>query len=243
MRARHRLSKLLLRHGLVYDGTAWTRAHDGWLRRQRLQDGPLAIVFDECYGRMLDAKTRRDALDKAISRARRRAAVRRGRRAARLSPRRLDTDGVRVDRRARRLESVPSPLAWAVSRSHPERALKRRATSPRRDHQGWQLSRASSAGRGRLAPTPAAALERHAGAQTHRQVARCASASGPQRPPAARTLASARAPRQAPHDRRGRRRARVGWALLGPGDHGVAAAINRPARRAHRRNDARSDPR
>ena len=67
MRARHRLSKLLLRHGAVYDGTAWTRAHDGWLRRQRLQDGPLAIVFDECYGRMLDAKTRRDALDQAIA--------------------------------------------------------------------------------------------------------------------------------------------------------------------------------
>ncbi len=67
MRARHRLSKLLLRHGAVYDATAWTRAHDAWLRRQRFQSGPLAIVFDECYSRMLDAKTRRDALDKAIT--------------------------------------------------------------------------------------------------------------------------------------------------------------------------------
>jgi transposase len=67
MRARHRLSKLLLRHGAVYDGTAWTRAHNGWLRRQRFESGPLAIVFDECYGRMLDAKSRRDALDKAIA--------------------------------------------------------------------------------------------------------------------------------------------------------------------------------
>ncbi len=67
MRARHRLSKLLLRQGAVYDATAWTRAHDVWLRRQRFQGGPLAIVFDECYGRMLDAKTRRDALDKAIA--------------------------------------------------------------------------------------------------------------------------------------------------------------------------------
>ena len=36
MRARHRLSKLLLRHGIVYSGgNAWTGAHDGWLRRQR----------------------------------------------------------------------------------------------------------------------------------------------------------------------------------------------------------------
>ena len=67
MRARHRLSKLLLRHGLVYEATAWTRTHDAWLRRQRFDDGPLAIVFDECYGRMLDAKTRRDALDQAIA--------------------------------------------------------------------------------------------------------------------------------------------------------------------------------
>jgi transposase len=67
MRARHRLSKLLLRHGAVYDATAWTRSHDAWLRRQRFQSGPLAIVFDECYGRMLDAKTRRDALDTAIT--------------------------------------------------------------------------------------------------------------------------------------------------------------------------------
>ena len=67
MRARHRLSKLLLRHGAVYDATAWTRAHDAWLRKQRFQSGPLAIVFDECYGRMLDAKARRDALDVAIA--------------------------------------------------------------------------------------------------------------------------------------------------------------------------------
>jgi len=67
MRARHRLSKLLLRHGAVYDATAWTRAHDQWLRKQRFQGGPLAIVFDECYSRMIDAKTRRDTLDKAIA--------------------------------------------------------------------------------------------------------------------------------------------------------------------------------
>src|SRR5438132_7916408 len=67
MRARHRLSKLLLRHGMVYDATAWTRAHDAWLRRQRFQGGPLEVCHDECYGRMLHAKTRRDALDKAIT--------------------------------------------------------------------------------------------------------------------------------------------------------------------------------
>src|SRR5439155_1397467 len=124
MRARHRLSKLLLRHGMVYDATAWTRAHDAWLRRQRFRSGPLAVVFDECYGRMLDAKARRDALDRAIT-----------------------------------------------------------------------------------------------------------------------ELARARGPRQAPHDRGGRRRPRTRRTLLGARDDGVAATINGSARRAHRRNDARSDPR
>jgi transposase len=66
MRARHRLSKLLLRHELVYEATAWTLAHDAWLRRQRFASRPLALAFDECYGTVLQAKTRRDALDAAI---------------------------------------------------------------------------------------------------------------------------------------------------------------------------------
>lgn len=67
MRARHRLSKLLLRHGLVYEGSAWTLAHDAWLRRQRFADRVLALAFDECYGAVCQAKGRRDALDRAIA--------------------------------------------------------------------------------------------------------------------------------------------------------------------------------
>ena len=66
MRARHRLSKLLLRHGLVYDASAWTLGHDAWLRRQRFESRPLALAFDESYAAMLQTKTRRDALDRAI---------------------------------------------------------------------------------------------------------------------------------------------------------------------------------
>jgi transposase len=67
MRARHRLSKLLLRYGLVYEASAWTLAHDAWLRRQRFDSRPLSIAFDESYGAVLQAKTRRDALDRAIT--------------------------------------------------------------------------------------------------------------------------------------------------------------------------------
>jgi transposase len=67
MRARHRLSKLLLRHGLVSDAAAWTLAHDAWLRRQRFDSRPLAVAFDEAYAAVLQAKARRDALDRAIA--------------------------------------------------------------------------------------------------------------------------------------------------------------------------------
>jgi transposase len=67
MRARHRLSKLLLRHGLVYDTRAWTLDHDAWLRGQRFESRPLQIAFEESYAAAVQAKTRRDALDQAIA--------------------------------------------------------------------------------------------------------------------------------------------------------------------------------
>ena len=66
MRARHRLSKLLLRHGLLWERSAWTREHDRWLGGLRF-DGPLAICFDESYGAVLQVKARRDRLDRAIA--------------------------------------------------------------------------------------------------------------------------------------------------------------------------------
>ena len=47
MRARHRLSKLLLRHGIVYyGGTAWTGRHDVWLRQQRFEDLTTQLTFE-----------------------------------------------------------------------------------------------------------------------------------------------------------------------------------------------------
>jgi transposase len=67
MRARHRLSKLLLRHGIVYEASAWTGAHDAWLRRRSFPSRPLALAFEECYGAVVQTKSRRDALDEAIA--------------------------------------------------------------------------------------------------------------------------------------------------------------------------------
>ena len=67
MRTRHRVSKLLLRRGLVWDGgKAWSAAHDAWLRRQRFDEHALQLAYDEAYGAMLQTKARRDALDRAI---------------------------------------------------------------------------------------------------------------------------------------------------------------------------------
>ena len=67
MRVRHRLSELLLRHGLVYDARAWTLAHDAWLRRQRFESRPLALAFDDCYAAVVQTRARREALDAAIA--------------------------------------------------------------------------------------------------------------------------------------------------------------------------------
>ena len=66
MRSRHRLSKLLLRHGLLWERRAWTGEHDRWLRSIRF-GGTLAVCFDESYGTVLQAKARRDRLDQAIA--------------------------------------------------------------------------------------------------------------------------------------------------------------------------------
>jgi transposase len=61
MRARHRLSKLLLRHGIVYyGGKAWTRKHDAWLRRQRLEIPATRLAFDAAYDTVLVTTARRD---------------------------------------------------------------------------------------------------------------------------------------------------------------------------------------
>jgi transposase len=71
MRARHRLSKLLLRHGMVYyGGAAWTGKHDTWLRRDavdHLTSRATQMAFDSDYENVLAVKARRDRLDLTIA--------------------------------------------------------------------------------------------------------------------------------------------------------------------------------
>jgi len=67
MRARHRLSKLLLRHGIVYyDGRAWTGQHDQWLRRQKFTSALTQSTFESYYDTVLATTARRDRLDEQI---------------------------------------------------------------------------------------------------------------------------------------------------------------------------------
>jgi len=68
MRARHRLSKLLLRHGVVYcGGKAWTGAHDTWLLRQSFPLAGTRAAFEDAYETVVLATGRRDRLDATIT--------------------------------------------------------------------------------------------------------------------------------------------------------------------------------
>ena len=70
MRARHRLSKLLLRHGIVYyGGDAWTGKHDLWLRHDalaQLASPATRLTFDNDYEAVAATLARRSRLDTAI---------------------------------------------------------------------------------------------------------------------------------------------------------------------------------
>ena len=67
MRGRHRVSKLLLRQGIVWSGgTAWTVAHHNWLARQTFAQRPLGVAYDSALETVLLTADRRDRLDKTI---------------------------------------------------------------------------------------------------------------------------------------------------------------------------------
>jgi transposase len=67
MRDRHRVSKLLLRHGIVYSGgRPWTRVHEQWLGAQRFDAAAVQLAFDSSVEAMLLTADRRDRLDVMI---------------------------------------------------------------------------------------------------------------------------------------------------------------------------------
>jgi len=67
MAVRHRLSKLLLRYGIVYyGGEAWSKKHELWLRTHRFDTPGLQLAYDAAFDAMLATVDRRDRLDEAI---------------------------------------------------------------------------------------------------------------------------------------------------------------------------------
>src|SRR4051794_8440612 len=69
MRARHRVSKLLLAHGRVYDGaTPWNKTHRAWLGAQRFEQAPTELAFIDLLAAVDGLIARKDALDERLSR-------------------------------------------------------------------------------------------------------------------------------------------------------------------------------
>lgn len=68
MTVRHRISKLLLRQGIVYSGgAAWTGKHQMWLRAQRFDNPALMLAYEMALDAMVAGVHRRDRLDEAIA--------------------------------------------------------------------------------------------------------------------------------------------------------------------------------
>ena len=68
MRARHRVSKLLLRQGIVWSGgKSWSLTHHAWLRAQRFEYPGLAAAYESAYEAVVLAEDRRARLDRAIA--------------------------------------------------------------------------------------------------------------------------------------------------------------------------------
>ena len=68
MSARHRISKLLLRQGIIYSGgKAWTGKHELWLRTHRFDTPGRQLAYDTAFDTMLATVDRRRRLDDAIT--------------------------------------------------------------------------------------------------------------------------------------------------------------------------------
>jgi transposase len=68
MRCRHRVSKLLLLHGRVYDGSGWTKTHRRWLARQRFDEPAAELAYIDCLAAVDGLVARKQALDERLSR-------------------------------------------------------------------------------------------------------------------------------------------------------------------------------
>jgi transposase len=68
MRARHRVAKLLLLQGRVYERSAWTKLHRCWLERQRFDEAAAELAYIDCLAAVDGLVARKAALDERLSR-------------------------------------------------------------------------------------------------------------------------------------------------------------------------------
>lgn len=68
MRTRHRVSKLLLRYGRVYEGSAWTAAHRRWLAGQCFTHEATELAYLDALAAADGLVARREVLDQRLSR-------------------------------------------------------------------------------------------------------------------------------------------------------------------------------
>jgi len=68
MRCRHRVSKLLLLHGRVYEGSAWTKTHRRWLEQQRFEQTATELAYLDALAAVDGLAARKAALDERLSR-------------------------------------------------------------------------------------------------------------------------------------------------------------------------------
>jgi transposase len=67
VRARHRVSKLLLRHGRRYEATAWTQGHRRWLAQQRFEQLATELAFLDGVAAVDGLVARRVALEARLA--------------------------------------------------------------------------------------------------------------------------------------------------------------------------------
>ena len=219
MRCRHRLSKLLLRHGIRFDdGAAWTQRHHDWL-------GTVTLDWPAAQATLLDARGAIDALAHRREQLEREIVamlpsspwvVQVGRLRCLRGDRHADRG--RAVRRDRRLRAVrPRRAVDELRRPGPVGVNDRAAAPARRDHEDRVRARAAAAGRSGLALSLPPAhrpcahrppREPAAGSDRGRLVS--AAATSPH-------LDTPRGSRETPHDHRRRRRPRT--RRLRMGDH------------------------
>ena len=68
MRCRHRVSKLLLQHGVVYpEPTTWNTRHKIWLARQRFEHEPTELAFIDLLAAVDGLMARKEALEQGLA--------------------------------------------------------------------------------------------------------------------------------------------------------------------------------